>query len=508
MPRLGAEKEHGDSVEREAYETSSRVPDLPGTDDVERPPEREGDVTSPLPVLPATELACAFVGELAARQGIRILFIKGLPAAEQGLRDSADGHSVDVDVLVEPRRHGDLAQVIASLGWRARRPVGARAGARAEHSITLCHAEWPCDIDLHHFFPGLFAGPERVFDHLWETRSEVVVGGRTVGAPAPADHALVLLCNALRDQGGSKARSDLERLARLIDAGELSWDAVLRTARTARAGSVILPFARDRGYELPAEDLGRHELMAWELSTGAAGGLGAFVYWFPRSTWPQRWGMVKDALSADRAQLAARDPEWSRRGMSHWRGNLRRILRGVRETPALLRGLSQLRRSAGRRPEEARGGAPSSASRVLAASRGEGPDIEGLGIPYLEPASDGPLPEESLSPSPVDDPGARALGGGEAGLVLKPYAAASGRESLYVLPLAPLGERRMPRALTLDRSGEEVVGALRRGPQRAEALVESLAARHEVPEEEVREGVFGFVEELLRRDLVELVPSS
>ncbi|AAT89622.1 hypothetical protein Lxx18920 [Leifsonia xyli subsp. xyli str. CTCB07] len=117
-----------------------------------------------MPLSAAVPLAHALVREVAERNGIRILFVKGPVLAAQGLR--APRVSVDVDVWADPARFDDLIAALREFGW-TRRAESRSWQLFITHSVTLVRSGWPCDIDVHDRFPGAFADPQLVFETLW-----------------------------------------------------------------------------------------------------------------------------------------------------------------------------------------------------------------------------------------------------------------------------------------------------------------------------------------------------
>src|SRR3954452_14707989 len=133
--------------------------------------------SSVLELAEAVPLLHGVVDEVARRHGIRILFIKGPILGQQGLRDAHA--SIDVDVLVDPRRVGDLRRGLEELGWAIRVPSNAPQ-VLALHSATYAHPLWPCEIDVHERFPGFLASPQATFDALWPYRTLATVASRAV----------------------------------------------------------------------------------------------------------------------------------------------------------------------------------------------------------------------------------------------------------------------------------------------------------------------------------------
>src|SRR4051812_48241607 len=138
--------------------------------------------SSVLELAEAVPLLHGVVDEVARRHGIRILFIKGPILGQQGLRNAHA--SIDVDVLVDPRRVGELSHSLQELGWAVRVP-NTSAGVLALHSATYAHPLWPCEIDVHERFPGFLASPQATFDALWGYGTVATVARRAVPCLEP-----------------------------------------------------------------------------------------------------------------------------------------------------------------------------------------------------------------------------------------------------------------------------------------------------------------------------------
>lgn len=154
-----------------------------------------GRHTSDLTLAEAVPLAAALVSSAGARIGVRTLVIKGPTLAEHGLREPRDSN--DVDVLVEPDGVEALARALSKYAW-TERAVAFAGQSDAPHALTLFHREWPCDLDLHRFFPGFLADPSEVFDALWETRSRMKLGHIECAVPSVVASALIYQLSLLR----------------------------------------------------------------------------------------------------------------------------------------------------------------------------------------------------------------------------------------------------------------------------------------------------------------------
>lgn len=159
------------------------------------------------------ELAYLMVAKIARDEGIRALAVKGPAAAEYGLRSSRP--VADADILVHPADFERLYRLLRQRGWHPR--SGREAPRFLEwHSRTLIHDSWPCDIDLHRYFPGFFGSPEDVFETLWAGRRVRRETSGTVLVPSPAGMAAVVALHAARAPGSERSRQDWAAVAHAL----------------------------------------------------------------------------------------------------------------------------------------------------------------------------------------------------------------------------------------------------------------------------------------------------
>lgn len=157
-------------------------------------------------------LITALVFRFAARHGLRGLALKGIGLDYHGLR--ATHIPGDLDVLVEADRTPALEEGLSLAGWsgRVRANLDSR---RSRYSITMLNPGWPVDIDLHHEFPGLLAGPERAFEVLWEHREQMMVAGFPCWIPDRASSIVIWALHSLR--GTHTQPRHAEELAQLVN---------------------------------------------------------------------------------------------------------------------------------------------------------------------------------------------------------------------------------------------------------------------------------------------------
>lgn len=149
-----------------------------------------------LPLSVATQLAHALCASLAEENGVRALSIKGPVAIEYGLR--MPYHPSDADILVDPRQVDVLVDKLIENGWR-KRPAEELPRVLENHSVTLIHSDWPCDLDIHKGFPGFLSDASVAFELLWKDRTTINIANRVCLAPSRAGSWTISALNHIRD---------------------------------------------------------------------------------------------------------------------------------------------------------------------------------------------------------------------------------------------------------------------------------------------------------------------
>lgn len=167
-----------------------------------------------LSVSEAVLLGHAMVQRVADSVGVRAFFIKGPASVIQGLRMPRT--SGDVDVLVRPEQLEAMLECLRKRGWRPR-PVDPDTKAFPRHSVTLYHADWPCNIDVHFRFPGMEEALSACFDVMWANTEDVELAGQNVKVSSRALGTLILALHALRSYQLPACRQELEFLSGLTE---------------------------------------------------------------------------------------------------------------------------------------------------------------------------------------------------------------------------------------------------------------------------------------------------
>ncbi|HEY3529238.1 MAG TPA: glycosyltransferase family 4 protein [Nocardioides sp.] len=304
---------------------------------------------SELALTEAVPLAYALVNRLAGDLGVRVLFIKGPVADQQGLRTRHV--SVDVDVMVDPAQRDLLGDGLSSLGWADEDPHTSPR-VLPLHSWTYRHPQWPCELDVHDRFPGFFAEPQTVFDTLWARRTEASIATRTVPTPDVAGHTLILALHALRDPDRSFHRSALDDVlgkagSRFDESGLVD---LATLAHALGAADTAAPFLSRLG--APPVGVGttsEADLRVWNLRT--MGGGRAAVSWVEelrRRPWRARPQFIWYALMLSEKELRLADPSLPEGRKAVLGARARRLRRGLGAVPSAV---AQVRRARGRGAE-------------------------------------------------------------------------------------------------------------------------------------------------------------
>jgi hypothetical protein len=302
----------------------------------------EAAQATPLRITEAVPLATALSAHVARRTGARVLFIKGPVAELQGLR--APHASLDVDVLVEPDRADAFIAGLRELGWHDRpgyRPLPLSGG----HAMTLIHDEWPCDIDVHYYWPGFAASNAEVFEALWSRRVQVPIAGHPVDAPSRADSMLVLALHALR---GDRSSSGTRAFRQLVGRAHTAFDEqerplVLDAAIELGATATAAPFLTELGFAAPSE-VQSEEAVLWRIRSQVSSGTADWLIELRRTPWWRRPKVLVEAIFPSPARLRMLHPEVGPGTTAAVRAWWRRLGKGLAALPEARRATAALRR--------------------------------------------------------------------------------------------------------------------------------------------------------------------
>lgn len=287
----------------------------------------------------ATTLAHALVQSVARNRNIRTLSIKGPVANSYGLRPHRV--SADADLIVEPRSLSELVDELSSLGWRPR--VTSQAPDIIPlHSVTLVNPRWPCDLDIHWYFPGFLSSPESAFDSLWQTRVEVAIGATACFIPSAAGAALIGILHSYRIHD-SRRETERAHLRALIDNDYLSRDkdALISLAIETGAIESAREFLSTTSIVLPeCPTVAPAGLKEWQLEA-AFGGSGTMAWLVSINRAPLRGKptLIRQALFPSVDSMRADHPEMGEKRWSYFRGIGVRLWSRLRELPSRLAAL-------------------------------------------------------------------------------------------------------------------------------------------------------------------------
>lgn len=292
----------------------------------------------------AVELGHAWTARVAADVGIRVLLIKGPNLQAAGLR--APRVSGDVDVLVDPAGFDRYCAAIEAAGW-IERPSTFVSDRFTLHSRSFTHDGWPCDLDVHRWFPGFLAAPAAVFDALWERRTRAGFAHVECDVPDRIGGILILALHSLRGTVGERRhRAELEYLIAATTLGDVERaDAASLALATGCAATLedVLPRLGIM-VAAPASELASPQLRAWRERV-ASGGAGAY-FWiaeFRRATWRDRATLIGKAIWPSARDMNVHTPGIAPSTLPQLRARIARYGRGLRSLPAALRGLRAAR---------------------------------------------------------------------------------------------------------------------------------------------------------------------
>lgn len=293
----------------------------------------------------SVELGHAWLQSLADDTGIRTLLIKGPALHRHGLRDKRT--SSDIDVLVEPARFGELCDAILAGGW-TQRPGNFITRRTTLHSATFLKEGWPCDLDVHSFYPGFLADPAVVFDALWARRTRMAFAHHHCVVPDRVSSILILALHSVRGATVQARHADeLEQLVRVPLTDEERADVAALALETGCVATLeaVLPRLGVHA-QAPLAELESDALRAWRERV-SSGSHGAY-FWLlvlRQSPWRERPMIVWRAFWPSAAELRISHPEIDGSPGSTVRARARRWMHGIRSAPRAIRAVLLTARS-------------------------------------------------------------------------------------------------------------------------------------------------------------------
>ncbi|MFS0733998.1 nucleotidyltransferase family protein [Microbacterium sp. 1P10UB] len=291
----------------------------------------------------AVELGHAWLQAAADRAGIRALLIKGPALHRHGLRPPRT--SGDIDVLVDPAAFDELCEAVMSAGWRERDST-VLGRHMAKHSRTFLHDRWPCDIDVHRFYPGMLAPPEVTFDPLWSRRTLMDFAHRDCAVPDRTGSFLILALHSMR--GTDRQQRHEQELANLlrIDLTSGEREDIAELARLTGSAQTLAPVLSSLGIS-PGDDASAvdpAQLRAWRERVDAHSGAYFWISAFRRASVPERWQILRAAVWPSAADLRLALPHVGTDLRSMTVARVARWGRGIRSLPRAVRAIRAHRR--------------------------------------------------------------------------------------------------------------------------------------------------------------------
>lgn len=441
--------------------------------------------TTYLPLQAAVVLAHALVAHVADELGLRVIFLKGPIATRQGLRDQSYV-SGDVDALCEVGQEHRLIDALAARGWYER-PESEAHARFVTHSVTLCHAEWPCDIDVHTSFPGFLAPPATVFEALWAHREPTELAEVEVQGPDYRTQCVIILLHGLRAPFLPKNEleiADSRTRFRAMSASDVTD--VLRLVEVTGSSEVVRDFFADLGISVKAPRTPSAEYLTWRLMTQPSRTEG-WALAISQARGAERWRLLYRAVFPTREHLIIDHPAAAGSARAFARAYLTRWTRAARLAPGAVHNVVLARRARSHIPV-----VPDVHASPVHADRGLLPDApkptgNGVGSEVVAAKVD--------DRSPVPSHEARPLG---VSLPVATYAAqAEGSDdgAAYVLPLAS-GGTQVP--VQVNAVGRELLSLLLEQAGDLDRTVHDAAVLFERPADELRTAICDFRHEMVR----------
>lgn len=435
--------------------------------------------TTNLPLQAAVVLAHALVAHVADELGQRVLFLKGPIATMQGLREP--GYvSGDVDALCAAGQERGLIEALAARGWYER-PESEAHARFVTHSITLCHAEWPCDIDVHTSFPGFLAPAPTVFEALWAHRETVELAEVAVQGPDYPTQCLVILLHGLRAPFLAKNASEIEdSRTRFEEMSAADRDRVLRLVETTAAAEVVHDFFAELGIRIPVPASPSAEYLTWRLMTQPSRTEG-WAMAISQSRGAERRRLLYRAVFPTREHLLIDHPAAAISVKATVRAYVTRWVRAARLAPGAVRNVVRARRARTHISAPAAVHPPFDAEPVAGEPSDDWTDVatvpisEGVTDSHGEPVT---VPAASPLLAVYGDPD---LPGAE--------------DAFFVLPLASSGTQ-VP--VKVNEVGRDLLALLLDADGDLDSTVRSAAEQFDRPADELRTPICDFRHEMVQ----------
>ncbi|MFV0633668.1 hypothetical protein [Demequina sp.] len=294
----------------------------------------------PFPQADALAVSTGLIADLARRGQVRVLTLKGRVSDHHAIRSPRT--SADADVWVDPSRLNAYLAELAACGWHERE-LSDTVHDLVQHSTTLIHPDWPCDIDVHWTFPGFLGDPQEVFDELWRRHTTMEIAAVEVPIVDRSAAILIQALHALRTpaQTGRHAQEFRYLIDNVIPKmGAPERQDLIDLAVATGAVDTARPLLSQLGLELPPPTPSgvNPDLDRWRERTAGQGALTS-QYWIliRRSPWKDRPRLLARGIWPPERDLRLDHPEVAPGSRALTRARLARLGRGARAFPAALR---------------------------------------------------------------------------------------------------------------------------------------------------------------------------
>lgn len=295
---------------------------------------------SVLPLAISVELGHALIQSVADQIGVRVLFIKGPIANKYKLRPFRQ--SGDVDVLVEMGRAHELISAMQEFDWVVR-PASLANRTFVTHSDSLIHHSWPCDIDVHLSYPGMFS--DEAFEALWARRTTTIFAGREVDSVDYVSSALIAALHSLRTPFDTRSALELNHLVEawtVVQTPSLEHQLV-ELAKEVGGLWAVQPFFDAVGIRAQASDEPPVEYGVWLRNQRQLNRSAAWISHIASARWRERPGLIAKAMFPARTDIYIDHPAGREGALAFTRAWWKRLTTAARALPVAVAAFRQER---------------------------------------------------------------------------------------------------------------------------------------------------------------------
>lgn len=289
-------------------------------------------------------MAHALVHGLARSLEARAVSIKGPVLEHYNLRSPRV--SSDADVWIDEAHRPVVEGALEERGWEQRRDRGEnQARVLPDHSATFFHPNWPVDIDIHWWFPGIGVDGNTAFERIWEHRSSMKAAGVCIAIPSIVDAAVIQMLHCAKQTTSPGRVDELDGAVLRVK----KWPVARRNELVDRlvelhACDPLQKIFADAGISHLERQWTPEERKRWTFAaeTDQSGSTAAILFQLWNAPWKRKPKELWEALWPSNAELIATDMRHDS-SKEHVRAiRYRRWVKGMRALPNAAKALTRI----------------------------------------------------------------------------------------------------------------------------------------------------------------------